>query len=103
MVRGRFPMQSVLIIGAGLAGLAAARRLTDAGLHVTVLEARDRIGGRVHTLRDARLPIPVEAGAEFLHGKPKELWDIVEEENFLVGSLEGDNWCSEDHRLTKCN
>ena len=60
-------MQSVLVIGAGLAGLAAARRLADVGVHVTILEARDRVGGRVHTVRDPRLPIPVELGAEFVH------------------------------------
>jgi monoamine oxidase len=96
-------MQSVLVIGAGLAGLAAAGRLARSGLHVTVLEARDRIGGRVHTLRDPRFPIPVELGAEFIHGKPEEIWNIVERENLLVGSLEGDNWCSEKHLLKKCN
>ncbi len=96
-------MQSVLVIGAGLAGLAAARRLADAGMHVTILEARDRIGGRVHTIRDPRFPIPIELGAEFVHGKPKEIWDIVERGNLLLGSLEGDNWCSENHALKKCN
>jgi monoamine oxidase len=56
-----------LVIGAGMAGLAAARDLVDAGQKVIVLEARDRIGGRVytnHTLSD----LPVEFGAEFIHG-----------------------------------
>src|SRR5438128_2041929 len=96
-------MQSVLVIGAGVAGLAAAGRLANAGFHVTILEARDRIGGRIHTLRDPRLPIPVELGAEFVHGKPKEIWDIVRRENLVVGSLEGDDWCSENHKLKKCN
>jgi len=96
-------MESVLIIGAGLAGLSAAHRLANAGWHVTILEARDRLGGRVHTLRDERLPIPIELGAEFLHGKPAEIWKIIEDQNLWVGSLEGDTWCSENHALKKCN
>jgi monoamine oxidase len=96
-------MQSVLIIGGGVAGLAAARRLSNAGNDVTILEARDRLGGRVHTIREPRLPIPVELGAEFVHGKPPEIWDIVRAENLVLGSLEGDNWCSENQVLRKCN
>ena len=96
-------MQSVLIIGAGAAGLAAAGRLAHAGVRVTILEARERLGGRIHTLRDARLPVPVELGAEFVHGEPDEIWSIIRAENLLLGSLEGDNWCSENRSLKKCN
>jgi monoamine oxidase len=59
----------VIVIGAGLAGLEAARRLAAAGRRVVVLEARDRIGGRVHTLREPDWPVPIEAGAEFVHGR----------------------------------
>src|SRR5215831_17501898 len=96
-------MESVLIIGAGLAGLSAAHRLANAGWHVTILEARDRVGGRVHTVRDARIPIPIELGAEFLHGKPSEIWKIIQDQNLWVGSLEGDTWCSQNQALKKCN
>jgi len=96
-------MQSALVIGAGLAGLAAARQLANAGLHVMILEARGRVGGRVHTIRDPRFTVPVERGAEFVHGKPKELWDLILRENVLAGSVEGDNWCSENRVLIKCN
>ena len=84
-------MESVLIIGAGVAGLAAAQSLAGAGFKVTILEARDRIGGRIHTLHERHSPVPVELGAEFVHGKAREVWDIADAENFVMGSLEGDN------------
>ncbi len=56
----------MLIIGAGMAGLSAARSLADAGLPVRVIEARDRIGGRVYTTRD--WGVPLEMGASWIHG-----------------------------------
>lgn len=56
----------VLIIGAGLAGLACARRLKSAGKAVVVLEARQRLGGRVLTSR--QLGYPIDLGASWLHG-----------------------------------
>ena len=96
-------MKSVIVVGAGLAGLAAARRLSQFGMQVAILEARDRIGGRVHTLRSPQFPIPIELGAEFVHRRPRELWDIIRSENPTAGSLEGDDWCSQDLVLRKCN
>lgn len=57
----------VLIIGAGIAGLAAARQLHDAGYRVTILEGRNRIGGRVWT--DRTWPnIPLDMGGAWIHG-----------------------------------
>ena len=57
--------QRAIVIGAGFAGLGAARTLRDAGLDVTVLEARDRIGGRVHTVSLAA-GVVADAGAAWL-------------------------------------
>jgi monoamine oxidase len=58
----------VVVIGAGAAGLAAAARLAEAGRSVLVLEARDRVGGRIETRHEPGLAVPVELGAEFVHG-----------------------------------
>jgi monoamine oxidase len=60
----------VAIVGAGVSGLAAARSLTRHGRSCVVLEAGDAIGGRVRTLRRPGWQIPIELGAEFVHGRP---------------------------------
>ncbi|CAN5309629.1 NAD(P)/FAD-dependent oxidoreductase [soil metagenome] len=70
-------MSAVLVIGAGAAGLSAARELTRAGRSVLMLEARDRVGGRIYSHHDSRLGLPVELGAEFIHGLPPQLLEIL--------------------------
>ncbi|MEM6528230.1 MAG: FAD-dependent oxidoreductase, partial [Chloroflexota bacterium] len=70
---------TTLVLGAGIAGINAARTLADAGRDVMVLEARDRIGGRVFTTRNLVDGVPVELGAEFLHGEKVPQWEIVRE------------------------
>lgn len=72
------PDVDVLIVGAGAAGLGAARNLSMAGLKVVVLEANERVGGRIYSLHDPLSPVPIELGAEFIHGRPPELFEIVE-------------------------
>jgi len=67
--------KSVVIIGGGIAGLSAANELLRAGCTVTVLEAKDRFGGRIHTIHQGNLPI--ELGAEFIHGKSKPLLKAI--------------------------
>jgi monoamine oxidase len=64
--RPRADTNSILVVGAGMAGLSAARGLADAGWPVRVIEARGRIGGRVHT--DRGWGVPLEMGASWIHG-----------------------------------
>jgi monoamine oxidase len=66
-----------IVLGAGIAGLKAARDLHDAGLRVVVLEARDRVGGRIWTDRGWG-GAPVELGAEFVHGEVADTWVALE-------------------------
>ena len=68
----------VLVIGAGAAGLAAGRRLMEAGASVLVLEARDRIGGRAHTV-PTRLGPGVDLGCEWLHSADRNPWTGIGE------------------------
>jgi monoamine oxidase len=58
--------ERILVVGAGISGLAAARRLTEAGRDVVVIEARNRIGGRLHSIRLAGAD--VETGGAWIHG-----------------------------------
>ena len=58
--------QTIAIIGAGMAGLTAAHRLSNAGRSVSLFEARDRLGGRIWTNRD--LGVPLDCGASWIHG-----------------------------------
>ncbi len=74
----------VIVVGAGAAGLAALRELDRAGCSVLCLEARDRIGGRIHTFHDPLSPLPIELGAEFVHGRPPEIWDIVHDAHLIA-------------------
>jgi monoamine oxidase len=72
------PLQTdVVVVGAGAAGLAATREVSSRGLDVVLLEARDRIGGRVLTHWAFGWPRPVELGAEFLHGRAEAIRDEI--------------------------
>jgi monoamine oxidase len=93
----------VIVIGAGVAGLAAGRKLLQAGLRVIVLEARKRAGGRIHTIHDAASAEPAELGAEFVHGAPPTLMRLIEEASVEVTSLEGDEVCIQGGELRACD
>lgn len=91
----------MVVIGAGASGLAAARAIADAGRRVVVLEARDRIGGRVHTADVPDLGAPVELGAEFIHGDPPELWAVAEAAALRVVDVEEQHLALDGGRLVE--
>jgi monoamine oxidase len=93
---------AVIVIGAGVAGLAAACQLGRAGVAVHILEARDRIGGRVLTHIDPGCECPIEFGAEFIHGKPPEVWELLHKANVEITEVEGEAWGVEEGELTRC-
>ena len=97
------PQYDTLILGAGAAGLAAGRRLAAAGQRVAVLEARERVGGRIFT-RWAKEPgpaggLPIELGAEFIHGLPEETWALIREGNVATYELKGSHLTMQKGRL----
>jgi monoamine oxidase len=94
--------EDVLILGAGAAGLSAAVELATCGLKVAILEARDRIGGRMHTHIDPGSNVAVEFGAEFIHGLAPEIWEIAQREKISIVEVEGENWCERNGRISPC-
>ncbi|XP_010551566.1 PREDICTED: probable polyamine oxidase 4 [Tarenaya hassleriana] len=90
---------SVIVIGSGISGLAAARTLSDASFKVTVLESRDRIGGRIHT--DYSFGCPVDLGASWLHGVCNEnpLAPIIRRLGLTLYRTSGDDSVLYDHDL----
>jgi monoamine oxidase len=91
----------VVVVGAGMAGLTAARSLAEAGLKVLVVEANDRIGGRIWTRHVGDEAI--ELGAEFIHGRPPELWALIKEAGLETYKREGTQICFEDGTLSDCS
>ena len=84
-----------IVLGAGIAGVTAARDLQRAGLKVLLLEGSDRVGGRMYSVwdfvkKDGK-PIPAEAGAEYIHVEPSEryqaFWDEVHSHRFTASPL----------------
>ena len=82
----------ILIIGAGAAGLMAARELAKAGKKVVILEARDRIGGRIMPLSESQFGFPAEGGAEFVHGEAPITKSLMKEAGWTLVPEEGEIW-----------
>jgi monoamine oxidase len=92
-------MTDVVVIGAGAAGLAAARILSQHGASVAVLEARDRIGGRLLTREDPALPVPVDLGGEFIHGAVPETFALLRAAGTVAIDTGANSFSYEDGEL----
>lgn len=93
----------VLVVGAGVAGLAAGRVLAEAGKRVFLLEARNRVGGRIWSIPVPGSELPAELGAEFVHGRPPELLSLIQEAGLRIYELDGKQICFEQGRLQECS
>jgi monoamine oxidase len=93
-------MTDVIVVGAGVAGLAAAYELGRAGKKVEILEARDRPGGRILTEHVPGAP-PLELGAEFIHGRPRATLAITKRARLAVARADGEHWMWSAGKLRK--
>jgi monoamine oxidase len=93
-------MHDVIVIGAGAAGLMAARELTHAGKQVVVLEASHRVGGRVLTLFEERAGVPIELGAEFVHGDAPTTTRLLDEARLATVPVSGEHVRSDNGELS---
>ena len=93
--------KDVIVLGAGIAGLAAARVLAESGQQVTIVDAQDRVGGRILSQHSGDESI--ELGAEFVHGKPPELWRLIQEAHLETYELNGKQFCWQKGTLSECS
>jgi monoamine oxidase len=91
----------IVVIGAGAAGLMAARELGRAGKKVTILEARDGCGGRIHSLPAAEFGYPAEGGAEFVHGEAPVTHGLLREAGLSLLPIQGTQWTVEHGKFSR--
>ena len=91
----------VIIIGAGAAGLMAAYTLVKAGKTVTILEARNRLGGRIHTISNPNFSTYVELGAEFIHGDLPVTLHLLQEAGIGLNDVLFEMWQYSKGKLNK--
>jgi len=89
----------IIVIGAGASGLMAARELTKAGKKVLILEARNRVGGRIFSLDEKEFGFPAEGGAEWVHGEAPVSKALIKEAGLNLIPEDGEIWSMRDGRL----
>lgn len=94
------PEQKIIIVGAGASGLMAARELAKAGKKITILEARDRIGGRIMPLNEADFGYPAQGGAEWVHGEAPISKALIKEAGLTLVPEEGEIWSARNGELS---
>ncbi|MBC7926509.1 MAG: FAD-dependent oxidoreductase [Bryobacteraceae bacterium] len=95
-------MFDTVVVGAGAAGLTAARILGEAGHRVLIAEARDRAGGRMWSEPLPGLPVVAELGAEFIHGTPEATWELIRKWGIPAQERCGNRLCYENGKLGNC-
>src|SRR6478672_6165337 len=91
----------VIIIGAGASGLIAAYELSLTGRKVAVIEARARLGGRIHTIANKKFSVPVESGAEFIHGNLKLTKTLLKQAGISFSEVKGELWQKKSGKLSR--
>src|SRR4051812_40063668 len=89
----------VIVIGAGAAGLMAAWELVQTGKTTAVIEARDYVGGRARTIQDKNFELPVELGAEFVHGDLELTKMLLKKAGVQQYNVSGEIWQDEGDEL----
>lgn len=93
--------EHIIVVGAGAAGLIAARELARAGRTVTILEARERCGGRIHPLPASEFGYPADGGAEFVHGEAKVTRALLREAGLSLQEIQGTQWSFDGTALSR--